>query len=164
MRTLVLGDPIVHLGDEAFVPDGGLVIEDGTVIDVGPRSRFEGGTFDEVIGGPDHFVMPGFINCHFHSECSIGQGVYELIFERANIWVHSAFLTISEEDLHAAILNHLILLVRGGQTAAIDMYYGNPNLPHFGAEAALRAYEDVGLRVAFGMITRDQNIYVHQDN
>ena len=140
------------------------MIEDGTVIDVGPRSRFEGGTFDEVIGGPDHFVMPGFINCHFHSECSIGQGVYELIFERANIWVHSAFLTISEEDLHAAILNHLILLVRGGQTSAIDMYYGNPNLPHFGAEAALRAYEDIGLRVAFGMITRDQNIYVHQDN
>ena len=60
------------------------------------------------------------------------------------------------------MLNHLILLVRGGQTAAIDMYYGNPNLPDFGADAVLRAYEDVGLRVAFGMITRDQNRYVHR--
>jgi 5-methylthioadenosine/S-adenosylhomocysteine deaminase len=164
MRTLVLGDPMVHLGTEAFIPDGALVIEDGKVADVGPRSRFEGGSFDEVLGGPDHFVMPGFINCHFHCECGLGPGVYELIFERANIWVHSVFTSMAEEDLYWGVLNHLTLLVRGGQTAAIDMYYGNPNLPHFGVESALRAYEDIGLRVAFGMITRDQNKYVHQDN
>ena len=164
MRTLVLGDPVVHLGDEPFVPDGGLVIEDGRVVDVGPRSRFESGSFDEVIGGPDHFVMPGFVNCHFHCECGLGPGVYEMIFERANIWMHSVFINMAEEDLYFGVLNHLIQLVRGGQTAAIDMYYGNPNLPHFGAESALRAYEDIGLRVAFGMITRDQNKYVHQDN
>jgi 5-methylthioadenosine/S-adenosylhomocysteine deaminase len=162
MRTLVLGDPVVHLGDDPFIPDGGLVIEDGTITDVGPRSRFEGGDFDEVLGSPQHWVMPGFVNCHFHSECALGQGVYELIFERANIWIHSAFGKMAEEDLYWAVLNHLILLVRGGQTAAIDMYYGNPNLPDFGADAVLRAYEDVGLRVAFGMITRDQNRYVHQ--
>jgi CheY-like chemotaxis protein len=28
MRTLVLGDPVVHLGDEPFIRDGGLVVED----------------------------------------------------------------------------------------------------------------------------------------
>jgi 5-methylthioadenosine/S-adenosylhomocysteine deaminase len=162
MRTLVLGDPLVHLGDEPFIPDGGLVVEDGRVVDVGPRAKFEGATFDEVIGGPSHFIMPGFINCHFHCECGLGPGVYELIFERANIWVHSLFVRMAEEDLYWGVLNHLILLVRGGQTAAVDMYYGNPNLPHFGAESALKAYEDLGLRVAFGMITRDQNKYVHQ--
>src|SRR5262245_35650495 len=135
MRTLVLGDPVVHLGDEAFIPDGALVIEDGRIIDVGPRSKFEDGAFEEVLGGPDHWVMPGFVNCHFHSESALGHGVYELIFERANIWVHSTFVRIAEDDLYWAVVNHLILLVRGGQTAAIDMYYGNPNLPDFGADA-----------------------------
>jgi 5-methylthioadenosine/S-adenosylhomocysteine deaminase len=164
MRTLVLGDPVVHLGEQAFIRDGGVVVEDGRVVDVGPRSQFEGGTFDDVLGGPDHFVLPGFINCHFHSECSLGQGVYELIFERANIWMHGAFLRMDEDDLYGAILNHLIKLVRGGQTAAIDMYYGQPTLPLFGAEPALKAYEDIGLRVAFGLVTRDENTYVHQDN
>ena len=164
MRTLVLGDPVVHLGDEPFIPDGGIVVEDGKVTDAGPRSKFEGGTFDEVIGSPDHFVMPGFVNCHFHCECGLGPGTYELIFERANIWVHSLFVKMAEEDLYAGVLNHLALLIRGGQTGALDMYYGNPNLPSFGADAVLRAYEDIGLRVAFGMITRDQNTIVHQDN
>ena len=80
MRTLVLGDPVVHLGDDPFIPDGGLVIEDGTITDVGPRSRFEGGDFDEVLGGPQHWVMPGFVNCHFHSECALGRACYELHF------------------------------------------------------------------------------------
>jgi len=163
-RTLVLGDPLVHLGEDDFIADGALVIEDGVVVDVGPRERFEGGSFDETLGGPDKFVMPGFVNCHFHSEASLGHGVYELIFERANIWMHSTFVRMQEEDLHAAILNLLIAAIRGGQTGVVDMYYGNPNLPEYGAEVALRAYEEVGMRVAFGLVSRDRNRYVHQDD
>ena len=127
-RTLVLGDPIVHLGDGDWIPDGALVVEDGVVAEVGPRERFEGGTFDDVIGGPGHFVMPGFVNCHFHSEAALGHGVYDLIFERANIWMHSTFVRMREEDLHVAVLNLLISAIRGGQTGVVDMYYGNPNL------------------------------------
>ncbi|MFN8217897.1 MAG: amidohydrolase family protein [Solirubrobacterales bacterium] len=164
MRTLVIGDPVVVLGKEDVIPDGALVIEDGVVADVGPRERFEGGEFDDVIGSTDHFVMPGFVNCHFHSECYLGQGVYEFVFERANLWMHGMLRGITEEDLHTAILVHLISLVRGGQTAAVDMYYGTPSLPAFGTEAALRAYEQVGLRVAFGLVSRDRNRYVHQDD
>ena len=36
-RHLVLGDPVVSLGAETLVPDGGLVIEDATVVAAGPR-------------------------------------------------------------------------------------------------------------------------------
>jgi len=108
--------------------------------------------------------MPGFVNCHFHSEASLGHGVYELIFERANIWMHSTFVRMREEDLHAAILNLLIAAIRGGQTGVVDMYYGNPNLPGYGADVALRAYEEIGMRVAFGLVSRDRNRYVHQDD
>jgi 5-methylthioadenosine/S-adenosylhomocysteine deaminase len=161
-RTLVLGDPVVHLGDGDWIADGALVIEDGVVVDVGPRERFDGGTFDDVIGGPGHFVMPGFVNCHFHSEASLGHGVYELIFERANIWMHSTFVRMREEDLHAAVTTLLISAIRGGQTGVVDMYYGNPNLPGYGSDVVLRAYEEIGMRVAFGLVTRDQNRYVHQ--
>lgn len=164
MRTLVLGDPVVHLGDDGWIADGALVIEDGKVADVGPRSRFAGGTFDEVLGGPDHFVLPGFVNCHFHSEAALGHGVYELIFERANIWMHSTFVRMREEDLHNAVLTLLIAAIRGGQTGVVDMYYGNPNLPAYGADVVLDAYEQIGLRVAFGLVTRDQNRYVHQSD
>src|SRR5206468_11126130 len=52
--------------------------------------------------------------------------------------------------------------IKGGQTGTVDMYYGRPSLPDFGCEPALRAYQDAGLRTAFGLVSRDQNIYAHE--
>lgn len=164
-RYLVIGDPVVTLDREAYIPDGALIVEDRTIVEVGPRSQLEEkGNFDRVLGSPDHFVMPGFINCHFHSEGGLGQGLYELVFEKANIYVHSIFHDVAEEDFHNGILLSLIQAVRGGQTCVVDAYYGNPSLPNFGMDAALSAYQELGLRTAFGMTLRDQNIYVHEDN
>jgi 5-methylthioadenosine/S-adenosylhomocysteine deaminase len=44
------------------------------------------------------------------------------------------------------------------------MYYGRPSLPDFGCEPALRAYADAGMRTAFGLVSRDQNIYAHESD
>ena len=164
MRTLVLGDPIVHLGDEDVIPDGALVIEDGKVVDVGPRTKFEGGTFDETLGSPGHFVIPGFINCHFHCECALGQGVYEFIFERANIWMHNLLLSMTEEDLYNSVMVHLMSPSAAARRRRSTCTTATRACPHFGADVVLHAYEDVGLRVAFGMVNRDQNRYVHQSD
>ena len=57
---------------------------------------------------------------------------------------------IAEEDLYHGILWGLITAIKGGQTGTVDMYYGRPSLPDFGCEPALRAYQDAGLRTAFG--------------
>jgi imidazolonepropionase-like amidohydrolase len=35
------------------------------------------GPFDRVFGSAGHFVMPGFVNCHYHSELAIGPGLYQ---------------------------------------------------------------------------------------
>jgi 5-methylthioadenosine/S-adenosylhomocysteine deaminase len=53
---------------------------------------------------------------------------------------------------------------QGGQTGTVDMYYGRPGLPDFGCEPALRAYQDAGLRTAFGLVSCDQNIYGHESD
>jgi len=37
-------------------------------------------------------------------------------------------------------------------------------MPDFGCPPALRAYEDSGMRTAFGLVSRDENIYVHESN
>ena len=71
---------------------------------------------------------------------------------------------INEEDLYYGILWGLVTAIRGGQTGTIDMYYGRPGLDQFGCPPALRAYEAVGMRTAFGLVSRDQNIYVHEGN
>jgi 5-methylthioadenosine/S-adenosylhomocysteine deaminase len=164
-RTLVVGDPVVVLGAEVLIPDGALVIEGDTIVASGGRIELESmGPFDEVLGSSRHFVMPGFVNCHYHSELAIGPGLYQYVFERANVFIQGAVGTIDEDDLYAGILWGLVTALRGGQTATVDMYYGRPGMADFGCAAALQAYEDIGMRTAFGLVSRDQDIYVHEPN
>jgi 5-methylthioadenosine/S-adenosylhomocysteine deaminase len=162
-RTLVLGDPVIALGPHGVITDGAVVVEDTAISAVGPREQLQRqGPFQRVIGGAGSLVMPGLINCHYHSELAIGPGLYQFIFERANVHVHASYGPINEDDLHAIVQLGLVNAIRGGQTAAVDMFYGRPSLPHFGAPAALQAYRDIGFRVAFGLVSRDQNVYVHE--
>ena len=162
-RYLIRGDPVIALDAEGVISDGALIVQDKTITAVGPRAELESqGAFDRVIGSADHFVMPGFVNCHYHCETAIGPGLFEHVFERANMYLQGA--AIDEQDLYLGVLQGLLTCIRGGQTATIDMYYGRPQLPDFGANAALRAYETAGLRTAFGLVSRDQNNYVHEPN
>jgi 5-methylthioadenosine/S-adenosylhomocysteine deaminase len=164
-RYLVLGDPVVCLGAQTLIPDGGLVVEDATIVAAGPRAQMEAmGPFDRVLGSGGHFVLPGFVNCHYHSELAIGPGLYQHIFEKANVHIQGAVGPIAEADLYCGILWGLVTAIKGGQTATVDMYYGRPGLPDFGCEPALRAYADAGMRTAFGLVSRDQNIYAHEPN
>lgn len=164
-RYLVLGDPVVSLGAQTLIPDGGLVVQDATIVAAGPRAQMEAmGPFDRVLGSAGHFVMPGFVNCHYHSELAMGPGLYQHIFEKANVYIQGAVGPIAEEDLYYGILWGLVTAIKGGQTATVDMYYGRPSLPDFGCEPALRAYADAGMRTAFGLVSRDQNIYAHESD
>ncbi len=164
-RYLVIGDPVVTLGDEAFIPDGALIVEGRSITEVGPREALEAmGPFDRTIGSTDHVIMPGFINCHFHSGGALNRGMAQYIFERANVHVHSMWSGLSEEELYHAVLWSLITNVRGGQTALLDFNYGRPRIPSFGYAAILQAFEDLGIRGAVGLVTRDRNTLVHADD
>lgn len=165
MRTLVLGDQVVSLGDEDVISDGAVVVVDDVIESVGTREDLAGrGSFDRVIGGAGHLVMPGLINCHYHSELSVGPGHYQYIFEQANVHVHGGYGPALERDLYLIAQHSIAAMIKGGQTAAVDMYYGRPSVPHFGTEPVLQAYADSGFRVAFGLVSRDQHIYAHEED
>lgn len=161
-RVLVLGGTVVALGQHGVLTDAGVVVEGERVVAVGPREEMLAlGPFDRTIGGSDHLVMPGFMNGHYHSELAVGPGLYQFIFERANVYVHAGYGPIEERDLYLCTQLALVNAIKGGQTGVVDMYYGRPSLPHYGAEVALQAYLDMGFRVAFGLVSRDQNRYAH---
>jgi 5-methylthioadenosine/S-adenosylhomocysteine deaminase len=156
---------VVALGRETLIPDGALIVEDSTIVEAGPRVQLEQrGPFDLTLGSSKHFVLPGFVNGHYHSELAIGPGLYQFIFERANVFMQAGLGDIDEEDLYTSVLWGLVNAIKGGQTSTIDMYYGRPGMSDFGCVPALRAYEDAGMRTAFGLVSRDENIYVHEPN
>ncbi|MEQ8718695.1 MAG: amidohydrolase family protein [Acidimicrobiales bacterium] len=162
-RTLVVGDPVVTLSDAGLIVDGALIVEGRQIVAVGSREALSArGPFDQVVGSPEHFVMPGFINCHYHSELAVGPGLFEFIFERANVMLVHPEQGADPADVHTVVLWGLVQAMKGGQTAAIDFFYGRPGMEHFSAPAALEAYRDAGFRVAFGLVSRDENIYAHE--
>ena len=120
-------------------------MEGSTIVATGPRTELEGrGPFDAVLGSRAHFVMPGFVNCHYHSELAIGPGLYQFIFERANIFIQAATGDIEEEDLYTGVLWGLINALKGGQTATVDMYYGRPGMPDFGVPSGAQGLRGCG--------------------
>jgi 5-methylthioadenosine/S-adenosylhomocysteine deaminase len=132
-RYLVLGDPVVALGPEALISDGALIVDGPEITAVGPREVLAArGPFDRVLGSAGHFVEPGFVNCHYHSELAIGPGLYQHIFEKANVHIQGAVGPVGEEDLYYGILWGLVTAIRGGQTGTVDMYYGRIGMAHFG--------------------------------
>lgn len=164
-RTLVVGNPLVTLGDTGEITEGALIVEGREIEAVGTHAEMlERGPFDRTIGSVDHFVMPGFTNCHYHSELAAGPGLFQHIFERANNMLVHPPSGARPDDVHTVILWGLVQAIKGGQTSVIDFFYGRPGLEHFGAEAALDAYRDAGMRVAFGLVSRDENIYAHEPN
>ena len=163
-RTLVLGDPLVVLGDASpgYIRDGALLIEGRRIVAVGKRRELEHlGPFDRQIGSPAHAVLPGFINGHYHSGSVLSRGMPQYIFERANVHVHAMWNPVTEEDLYHAVLANVMNDVKGGQTGFVDLNYGRSGLANFGYDAILQAYQDLGVRVALGVVTRDRNTYVH---
>lgn len=164
-RTLVIGDPVVTLGPRGEISGGAVVVEGRKVFAVGTREQMDGyGPFADILGSMDHLVLPGFTNCHYHSELAVGPGLYEHIFERANVMLVHPDGGARPDDIYTIVLWGLVQAIKGGQTSAIDFYYGRPGPDHFGADAALEAYRDAGLRVAFGLVSRDENIYAHESN
>ena len=72
-----------------------------TIVAAGPREELEQrGPVRPGPRLPAHFVLPGFVNCHYHSELAIGPGLYQFIFERANVFMQGGVGDIEEEDLY----------------------------------------------------------------
>jgi 5-methylthioadenosine/S-adenosylhomocysteine deaminase len=163
-RYLVLGNPLVSLADEhPVLDDGAIIVEGKTITALGPRAELENrGHFDRVLGSSDHIVMPGFVNGHFHSTAPQAAGLFEHVFERQN--TRASRHVIAEDDLRTVVLVAAMNAIRGGQTSVVDFSYGVPSLPDFGNHAILDAYKSIGMRAALGVVTRDQNIYVHGDD
>jgi 5-methylthioadenosine/S-adenosylhomocysteine deaminase len=164
MRRLILGDPVVTMAPGAPVlEDGALLSENGTIVAVGPREQLAAGAAaDVVLGGDGCMVLPGLVNAHHHAGSTFRAGLVDLPFERRNISLHLIHPRGSEDEVYDATAYSCAEMLRGGVTAVVAIFYPNAALDRLGADAALQAYLDSGIRVAFGVAQRDRNLYVHE--
>jgi cytosine/adenosine deaminase-related metal-dependent hydrolase len=150
------------------ISDGAVFQRDGEIVEVGNYEKLkERHKADEIIGSSNCVVMPGLVNNHFHFGLTPFQlGIPDLPLEK---WLITRIGTRNTDPY----LDHLYgaaQLIRSGVTTALVLSRTGITTAHLGgkegdikvegAERIIRAYQESGMRIAFGAHIMNQNMIV----
>ena len=154
-RMVISG--ITQDGAAASIDDGAVLVVDDEVVAV---DRFE--TLSRrypdcsITGGPDDVVAPGFVNGHHHVGLTPFQlGAPDLPLE---LWL-AAKIGLRQLDPYLDTLYAAFEMIASGVTTVQHLHVSRSPLADIEvqAEAILRAYTDIGMRVSYSHAFRDQN-------
>jgi len=150
--------------DEPEIAGGGLVEQDGTILDVGPADTLRlRHSIDREVGGADRLVMPGLVSAHQHGGgvSSVQLGCSDQAFER---WI-IRMLGVPPLDPYLDTLFHAVRFIERGITTTIHSHYTrNPTRYEDEIEAHLRAWSESGIRVTFAPCFLNSNQFVYGAN
>jgi len=140
------------------VPDGGVFQRDGAVVEVGPYVELAARHRpDQVLGSPEHVVVPGFVNSHHHvglTPFQLGSPDYPL-----ELWFASR-LSARAVDPYLDTLYSAFEMLESGITTVQHLHgwrVGPASRVIAVADRILKAYDDIGMRVSYSFALRDQN-------
>lgn len=150
------GEPVLH-------DDAGVVVVDGTIAELGPVADLKARHPDaDVAGGPDFKLTPGFVNAHHHvglTPLQLGSPDHPL-----ELWFASR-LVLRDVDPYADTLFSAFEMIASGVTTVTHLHSRVPGSPDDVVAAAgrvLDAYRDIGMRVSYSQVLRDQNRLVYE--
>src|SRR5690348_4054528 len=154
---------VVGRTEVAMIEDGAVFQRDGTIVEIGPyadlAARYRP---DEVLGSPDHVVLPGFTNGHHHVGLTPVQlGSPDLALE---LWFVTRART-RDVDRYLDTLYSAFEMVESGITTVQHLHggrIGNLSLLSDAADRILKAYQDIGMRVSYSYGVADQNRLVYE--
>ncbi len=117
--------------DQPIIPNGAMVVEDGKILEVGPREKLEqryaAGEHQDF---PQHVLMPGLINAHVHF--TLGGHLNSPFDPVRNIMPEVSFLDwlmssieykkrVTQEILHKVVEEGVDASIENGTTCVADM-------------------------------------------
>lgn len=129
------------------IPDGGLFIRDGFIVQVGPTAQLPS-TADQILDLHDHVVLPGLINTHHHFYQTLTRAVPAA--QDANLfnWLKTLYpiwARLQPQDIFTSAQTALAELAMSGCTTASDHLYLFPNGSKLDDE--IEAGRVIGLRL-----------------
>ncbi|MCW2903389.1 MAG: S-adenosylhomocysteine deaminase, partial [Streptosporangiaceae bacterium] len=129
-----------------------VLIEDGTIIAVGPDLPGEDAT---VIDARGKLLMPGLVNSHYHSHDTLCRGMFEeLTLESWLLYTLPLGAARSKEEVRARTLVGALECLRAGITTVQDML-GLVPLTEDYVDVVLSAYREIGIRSVFSPMVWD---------
>ena len=148
--------------------NGAVLVEGADITAVDHCQAFEGATgIDQEIGDSSTWLVPGFVNSHYHSSRSFQLGYSD---EPGEIGLFRTFSDLGIPDPRVAgefaYLNTLasaLQLLRSGVTTTLDMAWGGRSVgqPH---DPSIQSYRTLGLGLIFAPIARDRSAYVYGED
>ncbi|MDX2216158.1 MAG: amidohydrolase [Oculatellaceae cyanobacterium bins.114] len=127
-------------------------IEGDRIIAIAPHLEPNG----TVIDGRDKLLLPGFVNAHTHSSEMWQRG---LIPPRPlELWLGELhdFAPVAPEQVYLAALGTAVETLLSGGTTVVDHLVLIPGQEKESIAAAVRAYQEVGIRVFLGPLIQDE--------
>jgi cytosine/adenosine deaminase-related metal-dependent hydrolase len=147
------------------ITDGAVFQRDGVIVEVGPYAALTARhQADEVLGSPDHVVVPGFVNGHHHvglTPFQLGSPDYPL-----ELWFASRMAARAVDPYLDTLYSAFEMLESGITT--VQHLHGARVAPAARviqtADRVLKAYDDIGMRVSYSYALRDQNRLAYEDD
>ena len=141
--------------------ESALLVEDGAIAEIGPfRELKTAHPETEVIGSPNHVVMPGLVNDHFHVGMTPFQlGAPDLPLE---LWM---FARMGQRDVDPYLdqLYGAVQMIESGATTVQALHAsrrGGSPIDLEVAGQAINAFLDSGMRVSYAAMAANQNATV----
>jgi 5-methylthioadenosine/S-adenosylhomocysteine deaminase len=155
-RELVIAGAIVLSDFDAVPEPKDILIRDGKIVSIAqPAESIGRGAV--VLDGRRKLVIPGLINAHYHSHDVLSRGMFEDI--PLEMWIALAILPptrrLTVREVRLRTLLGAIDCLRNGITTVQDMLGCGPGSEEH-VEAAMAAYQEVGIRCVLGLQVGDR--------
>ena len=159
---------ITHVVDRNavnIVEDGAVLQRDGLIVEIGAFDDLSARhDVDDVLGGPDCVVTPGFVNGHHHLGLTpVQHGCQDLPLE---LWFASMIQQRDVDPYLDTLYSAFELIASGVTTVQHLSGWSGAGADQIVAdsERMIDAYRDIGMRVSFSHGVWDQNHLVYGDN
>src|SRR6185503_235104 len=153
-----------RLNVNGIVEDGAVYVSGKNIVEVGPykdlKSVYPTAT---VIGSSRFWVTPGFVNAHQH-----GKGLTNFQLGGVDDWFEISRFSpapLASVETYIDTLYGCMQMIEAGITTCI--HYNSSRGPSYYETDVLnrmRAYQDSGIRVSFGLDIRDRNHLIYGDD
>src|SRR5262250_556367 len=147
------------------ITDGAVLQEDGAIVEIGTyRDLSRRHPNIAVVGSGNEVMLPGFVNGHHHIGLTPVQlGSPDMPLE---LWFVTR-MVMRNVNLYLDTLYSAFEMIASGVTTVQHLHGripGKLDEVDRGADEAIRAYQDVGMRVSYSFSVRDQNRLVYQND
>jgi 8-oxoguanine deaminase len=147
MARLFLKDPLAILAEGA---EGGIVIENGRIVECLASGGQPAGPVDETFDASRHVVLPGLVNTHHHFYQTLTRAHPAAIDKPLFPWLQSLYpiwARLDPESFRLSVRLALTELLMSGCTTAADHHYLFPNGLESGIDIEAEEARALGIRV-----------------